>query len=132
VHPTVLHNFDIDCPVYLLDLDLQAFFAATTSQRNFRAPSRYPDVYRDTALLLDEAVTAQQVLDVIDRVKAKEIEDVVLFDLYRGQGVPAGKKSLAVRVRYRSAEKTLTDEETSVIHGRIVETLRKHLGAEIR
>lgn len=132
VHPTVLHNFDIDCPVYLLELDLQAFFAATGAQRSFCAPSRYPDVYRDTALLLDEAVTARQVLDVLDRVKAKEIEDVVLFDLYRGQGIPAGKKSLAIRVRYRSAEKTLTDEETGVIHSRIVEMLRKNLAAEIR
>jgi phenylalanyl-tRNA synthetase beta chain len=132
VHPRVLENFDIECPVYLLDLDLQAFFAETGLRHSFRAPSRYPDVYRDTALLLDEEVTAQQVFDLLGRVKAKELESVVLFDLYRGKGVPAGKKSLAIRVRYRSAEKTLTDEEISSVHGRIVETLCKNLGAEIR
>jgi phenylalanyl-tRNA synthetase beta chain len=132
IHPRVLENFDIDCPVYLLDLDLQAFFAETGLRRSFRAPSRFPDVYRDTALLLDEAVSARQVFELLGRAKAKEVEDVVLFDLYRGKGIPAGKKSLAIRVRYRSAEKTLTDEEISAIHGRIVETLCKNLGAEIR
>ena len=65
-------------------------------------------------------------------MKAKEVEDVVLFDLYRGKGIPADKKSVAIRIRYRSAEKTLTDEEISAIHGRIVGTLCKNLGAEIR
>jgi len=132
VHPGVLENFDIECPVFLLDLDLQALFAEAGSRRSFRALSRYPDVYRDTALLLDESVTARQVFDLLGRVKAKEVEDVVLFDLYRGKGISADKKSLAIRVRYRSAEKTLTDEEISAIHSRIVETLCKNLGAEIR
>jgi phenylalanyl-tRNA synthetase beta chain len=132
VHPEVLENFDIECPAYLLDLDLQAFFAEVGSRRSFRSPSRFPDVYRDTALLLDEEVSARQLFDLLGRVKAKEVEDVVLFDLYRGKGIPAGKKSLAIRIRYRSAEKTLTDEEISVLHGRIIETLCKSLGAEIR
>ncbi|HEY7745073.1 MAG TPA: phenylalanine--tRNA ligase subunit beta [Desulfuromonadales bacterium] len=132
VHPKVLENFDIECPVYLLDLDLQAFFAEIGLRRGFRSPSRFPDVYRDTALLLDEAVSARQVFDLLDRAKVKEVEDVVLFDLYRGKGIPADKKSLAIRIRYRSAEKTLTDEEISAIHGRIIESLCKNLGAEIR
>jgi phenylalanyl-tRNA synthetase beta chain len=132
VHPEVLENFDIECPAYLLDLDLQAFFAEVGSHRSFRSPSRFPDVYRDTALLLDEEVSSRQLFDLLGRVKAKEVEDVVLFDLYRGKGIPAGKKSLAIRIRYRSAEKTLTDEEISVLHGRIIEMLCKSLGAEIR
>jgi phenylalanyl-tRNA synthetase beta chain len=106
-------------------------FAEVGLRRGFRSPSRFPDVYRDTALLLDEAVSARQVFDLLGRVKAKEVEDVVLFDLYRGKGIPAGKKSLAIRIRYRSAEKTLTDEEIGAIHGRIIETLCKSLGAEI-
>jgi phenylalanyl-tRNA synthetase beta chain len=132
VHPKVLANFDIECPVTLFDLDLQAFFAEAGTRRGFRSPSRFPDVYRDTALLVDEAVSAREIFELLARVKAKEVENVVLFDLYRGQGIPAGKKSLGIRVRYRSAEKTLTDEEIGAIHGRIVETLCKNLGAEIR
>jgi len=132
VHPRVLENFDIELPVCLLDLDIEAFFAASSVKGAFRAPSRFPDVYRDSALLLDESVNAQQVFDLVERVGSKEVEEFILFDLYRGKGIPAGKKSLGIRVRYRSAERTLTDEEIAAIHGRIVNQLCKNLGAEIR
>jgi phenylalanyl-tRNA synthetase beta chain len=132
VHPKVLSGYDIDLPIFLLDLDLEAFFAAAGASRGIRSPSRFPDVCRDSAFLLDEAVSAQQVFDVLGRVKAQDVEEIVLFDLYRGPGIPEGKKSLAVRVRYRSAEKTLTDEQITAAHNRFVQALVKNLGAEIR
>ena len=68
---------------------------------------------------------------MLGRTKGKDVEEVVLFDLYRGKGVPEGKKSLAVRVRYRSSDRTLTDEEISKTHGRLVKALIDKLGAEI-
>lgn len=132
LHPQVQEGFDIDHPVYLFDLDLESLFAVAGSRRGFRPLSRFPDVYRDSAFLFDEAVTAQQVFDVMARVQPQEVEEIVLFDLYRGQGVPAGKKSLAIRVRYRSADRTLTDEEITSLHSRIIQTLGKSLGAEVR
>lgn len=132
VHPKVLEGHDIDQPLFLFDLDLDALFAKTGSFAGFRPLSRFPDVYRDSAFLLDEDVSAQQVFDVMAGVKGRYVEDVVLFDLYRGAGVPEGKKSLAVRVRYRSADRTLTDEEINAVHGKIVKALGKKLEAEIR
>jgi phenylalanyl-tRNA synthetase beta chain len=132
LHPMILKGFDIDLPVYLLDLDLEAFFAAGGECPRFRSLSRFPDVSRDSAFLLDESVSAQQVFDVLAKAKSTYVEDIVLFDLYRGKGIPEGKKSLAIRVRYRSAEKTLTDEEINAIHGKVVAALSKKLGAEIR
>ena len=132
VHPKILVNFDIDQPVFILDLDLEAMFALCEERRGFRPISRFPDIYRDSAFLLSEATSAEQVFAVIDRVKSKDVEDVVLFDLYRGKGIPEGKKSLAVRVRYRSAERTLTDEEINKMHARIVQALIRDVDAEIR
>jgi phenylalanyl-tRNA synthetase beta chain len=132
VHPKVLANYDIDIPLYLFDLDLEAILASCSDGKSFQPLSRFPDVYRDSAFLLDEEVSAEQVFAAIDSAKGKEVEDVVLFDLYRGQGVPEGKKSLAVRVRYRSSDRTLTDEEINKLHGRIVESLIKTAGAQIR
>jgi phenylalanyl-tRNA synthetase beta chain len=132
VHPTVLRNFDIESALYLVDLDLEALFASAGSFGGFRPLSRYPDVYRDSAFLVNEDVSAQQVFDVLDQAKSREMEDLVLFDIYRGQGVPEGKKSLAIRVRYRSIEKTLTDDEINILHESAVNRLRKNLGAEIR
>jgi len=132
VHPRILQSFEIDQPVYLLDLNLAALFALATGHTGFRPLSRYPDIYRDSAFLIDEEIPAARVFAALAEVKNKNLEDVVLFDVYRGQGVPQGKKSLAIRARYRSLEKTLTDEEIQSVHGKIVRTLQKNLGAEIR
>ncbi len=132
VHPGVLERFEIDQPLFLLDLDLEDLFEETGPFPGIRPLSRFPDVYRDSALLLDEEITAERLLAVVDRVKPRFAEDVVLFDLYRGPGVPSGQKSMAIRVRYRSAEKTLTDEEIQAAHGRIVKSIEQELGARLR
>ena len=132
VHPKTLEVFEIDQPVYIMDLDLTVLFALAGGLPGFRPLSRYPDVYRDSAFLIDDEVSAGHVFEILKSIKNKNIEDVVLFDLYRGKGVPEGKKSFAIRVRYRSLEKTLTDEEIQSIHGKIVRTLEKNIGAEIR
>ncbi len=132
IHPKIQAEFELDLPVYLFDLDMDAFFAAAGDHPGFRPISRFPDVYRDSALLLDDAVSAQDVFDVLGKVKGKHLENITLFDLYKGPGIPEGKKSLAIRVRYRSTEKTLTDEEIQGVHGKIVKTLCKRLNAEIR
>ncbi len=132
VHPRVLENFEIDSPVYVLDLDLGALFGLSVEHMGFHPLSKFPDVYRDSAFLIDEGVSAGDLFDALKGIKVKNVEDVVLFDLYRGKGVPEGKKSFAIRVRYRSLEKTLTDEEIQSLHGKITRTIENKLGAEIR
>ncbi len=132
LHPQVQARYDLDCPIFLFELDLEALFASASPRRGFRPLSRFPDVWRDSAFLLDDEVAAQRVFDVLAKAQPREVEEIVLFDLYRAQGIPAGKKSLAVRVRYRSVERTLTDEEISAMHGRLVQEVCKRLGAELR
>ena len=132
VHPRVCQAYDIDLPLFLLDFDLEALFRLVGPVSGLRPLSRYPDVSRDSAFLVDEEISAGQVLEILDQARSKNVEDVVLFDLYRGKGIPEGKKSMAIRVRYRSPERTLTDDEINRIHGRFVEALKKQVGAEIR
>ena len=132
VHPRILANYGIDAPVYLLDLLVEPLFAGVRSRGAFRAPSRFPVVERDTALLLDDAVTAQQLFDLFARVRSAEAEEMLLFDVYRGKGVPDGKKSLALRVRYRSPDKTLTDDEVNHMHGALVDAFCSRLNAVLR
>lgn len=132
VHPEVLRAFEIPQPVYLLDLDAETLFALAGGHPGFRPLSRYPDVERDSALLIDESISAQQVLDVLRQVRLKDLEDIVLFDVYRGQSLPPGKKSLAIRARYRALDRTLTDEIVQGLHGKLVQALQKALGAELR
>lgn len=132
VHPRILDNFEIDTPVYLLDLDVALLQAVSSGFSGFQPLSRFPEVYRDSALLVDEDTPANEVLEAANKAKSAEVVEIVLFDVYRGKGVPEGKKSMAIRVRYRSMEKTLTDEEIAALHGKIVKALEKRLGAEIR
>ncbi len=132
VHPQTLETFEIAQPVYLVDLDLVQLFSVIGGHPGFRPLSRYPDVYRDSAFLVDNEISAARVFEVVNAVKNKNIEDVVLFDLYCGKGIPEGKKSLAIRVRYRSLEKTLTDDEIQSVHDKIVRALQKNLNVEIR
>ncbi|MDO3380010.1 phenylalanine--tRNA ligase subunit beta [Geoalkalibacter halelectricus] len=132
LHPRVLDSFEIDQPTFLLDLDLGELCRIGLGGTQFKGLSRFPGVYRDSAMVFDEAVTAEQILDAVRGAKAADMEDVALFDVYRGKGIQEGKKSVAIRVRYRSAEKTLTDDEISKAHGRIIKALENQLGAEIR
>ena len=132
VHPRTLEKFEIDMPVYLLDLDMASLQSVARGLGRFQPISRFPEVYRDSAFLVDESTPAKEILDVADRAKSAEAVEVVLFDVYRGKGVPEGKKSMAIRVRYRSMDKTLTDEEIVSLHGKIIKALEKRLGAEIR
>ena len=132
LHPNVAARFAIDLPVYLLDFDVESLFACAGDRAQFVPLSRYPDVIRDTALLLDEQVSAAQVMAIIEQSKGKALEEAGIFDLYTGKGVPPGKKSLAIRVRYRDLEKTLTEDEVSKAHDRLIRTLCRQLAAEIR
>jgi phenylalanyl-tRNA synthetase beta chain len=132
LHPQVQQDFDIDQAVYLFDLDLDKVFAAAGNFEPFSVPSRFPAVERDSALLIDESLEAQKVLDVARKSLGKLGQDIVIFDLYKGQGIPDGKKSLALRVRYGSPDKTLTEEEVAKAHGKLVRSVCHQLAAEIR
>jgi phenylalanyl-tRNA synthetase beta chain len=132
IHPSVLESFEIDLPVYLLSLDLDLLFAAAGQGKTFHIPSKFPETQRDTALLLDADMPAEKIFEMVGKAKSPHLRDCVLFDLYCGPGIPTGKKSLAVRMRYGSDQKTLTDEEVNKAHQKLVASLCSSLGAEIR
>ena len=132
VHPEILTRFNIDQPVYLCELDIEVILTLSGEFSQFKPLSRFPDMLRDSALLLDESVTAAQVMEIVNRGKNKFFESAIIFDLYTGKGIPDGKKSLAIRVRYRDLEKTLTEVEVNKSHDRLIRSLCHQLNAEIR
>jgi phenylalanyl-tRNA synthetase beta chain len=132
LHPQVLNNFDIQQPVYMVELDLGSLIEFSRINHQFCPLSKFPDVSRDSALLLDEAVNAADVIEIVKRSKSKLIDDITLFDLYTGSGIPEGKKSLALRIRYRDQAKTLTEDEVNKAHRKVINSLCHQLGAEIR
>jgi phenylalanyl-tRNA synthetase beta chain len=92
----------------------------------------YPAIVRDVALLVDRALPQAEIRRRILENAPTELEKVELFDVFEGKGVPAGKKSLAFSIRYRAADRTLTDQDVNGYHDNIKEALRTGLGAEIR
>ena len=95
-------------------------------------PSRFPSTFRDIAMQLPEATAAAEILACVEGVKAAELEGVELFDLYTGGNIPSGEKSIAVRVRYGSRERTLTDDEVTKLHQRVIVALQKKLNVSFR
>ena len=132
LHPTVQKNFEIEKPVYCFELDFEKLVKLSRSKNTITAPSRFPDSTRDIALLIPEALAAIKVVECIRGEKSQEIEQVQIFDVYRGKGVPDGFKSVAVRIRYRSFERTLAEEEIATLHKRIIANLIDKLQVTIR
>ena len=132
LHPEVLRAYDLGSSAVLCDLDLEALFDCCGGIVAFQPLSRYPGVQRDSAFLVDADLPVQQVFDTLGRVRLKDLESLVLFDVYQGEGVPAGKKSLAIRASYRALDRTLTDELIQNLHGKLVQALENSLGATLR
>ena len=132
VHPQTLAAFAIDAPLYVAEFDLESLLQVAGHFAGIKPLSRFPDLTRDSALLVDEEVSAARLFELFAKVKSRDAEELILFDLYRGKGIDPGQKSMAIRVRYRSPERTLTDEEVNKAHGKLVEMLCKELNAKIR
>lgn len=132
LHPEVVRNFDLAPSSLLCDIDVEALFECGDTTIQFKPLSRFPDVQRDSAFLVDREVTAQQVFGVLDSVKLKDLESIELFDVYCGEGVPEGKKSMAFRACYRAMDRTLTDELIQNLHGKLIKAMEKQLKAELR
>lgn len=83
-------------------------------------------------MLASEDVTAEKILETVKGIKSPEIEHTEIFDVYKGVGIPEGFKSIAARIRYRSYDRTLTDEEIGVIHSKIIDNLINKVKVSIR
>jgi phenylalanyl-tRNA synthetase beta chain len=132
LHPTVQENYGIAAPLYYLELNFEALIGSRKEQGTAQVPSRFPSTFRDIALLLPQEIPAADVIACVNGVKAAELEGVELFDLYTGGNIPKGEKSIAVRVRYGSRERTLTDDEVTRLHQRVTEALKKKLNVSFR
>jgi phenylalanyl-tRNA synthetase beta chain len=132
IHPTVQENYGLEKAPFYFELHFEKLVAASSEAFDVSAPPRFPDTFRDIAMVLPVETPAVEILNCVTGLRTKEIEGAEIFDLYTGGNIPAGKKSIAVRVRYRSPERTLTDDEVTRLHNRVVDTLLAKLNVTIR
>ena len=133
LHPLTLEAFDLPAqPICALEFDLDSLLAAWGAPRTMVPTSVHPPVYEDLAVMVDEEVPAVRVRDLIAQTGASLVRSVVLFDVYRGEQVGAGRKSLAYRLTYQADDHTLTDREVAKLRGKIVRWLEREVGATLR
>ncbi|MDQ4075102.1 MAG: phenylalanine--tRNA ligase subunit beta, partial [Chloroflexota bacterium] len=133
LHPLVRQGNDLpEQRVAMADLNLDALIAAVPERVTVEPIPRFPAIIQDLAVVVDEAIPASEIEQAILNAGVERLEQVRLFDVYQGQSIPAGKKSLAFSLRYIDPERTMTDEEVAEYHATIADTLRKQFSAQIR
>ena len=132
VHPDVLTRIDLAGPAFVCELDLDLLAENFSAKASFRNLPRFPSSSRDVAFLVPRETTAAEMLRWATDSVEELLEKVKIFDVYEGKNVPAGMKSLGLRFSYRGADRTLTDDEVSEVHARILQKIVRASGASIR
>lgn len=130
LHPTLEKQLGFDTPVFLFELSQDALLSRTIPR--FSALSKFPSVRRDMALIVDDAVTAESIVTCIKSCNEPMLQDVYIFDVYRGQGVAEGNKSVALSLILQNSLQTLTESEIDVIFNKLLQALNVKLSAKLR
>ena len=132
VHPLVAKNYGMDCEVYCAELSFTKLMDLRLPEATYVPLPKYPGVARDIAVICDDALTVAQAEDTIMAAGGKLLRSVKLFDIYRGAGVPVGKKSLAFSLELRADDRTLTDTDSEAVMSKILKALQEKCGAALR
>lgn len=131
VHPAVAENYEIGERVYIAQIDLETAFNNTLPQRTHKPLPKYPAATRDLAFVCSRDIPVLTLQREIEAAVGSTLESVKLFDVYEGEQIEEGKKSVAFNIRMRSAERTLTDDEADAAVKRVIKALEKH-GVSLR
>ncbi|MBR5151977.1 MAG: phenylalanine--tRNA ligase subunit beta [Clostridia bacterium] len=132
VHPKVAGTFKVGADVYCALLDFEALLSGYTTDRQFKQLPKFPATSRDIAVLLDASVNVGEIEKIIKKQNSPILEGFKLFDVYQGEQVDAGKKSVAYSLSFRADDRTLTDDEVNAVMEKILADLEKELSAQLR
>ena len=132
VHPLVAKNYGIDVDVYCAEISFTKLLTLLLPDVTYTPLPKYPSVSRDLALICDEQITVAQAEEVITAAAGKLLRGVKLFDIYRGVGVPEGKKSMAFSLELRADDRTLTDTDSEGVVTKVLTALKEKLDAVLR
>jgi phenylalanyl-tRNA synthetase beta chain len=131
VSDAALKNFDIKQPAFVFELDVSALIPMVTEFAAFEPLPRFPAVDRDITLIVDNLVQAGDIVRQTESCGEALMEQVCIFDVYSGTPIPEGKKSISLRITYRSSDQTLLDKEVNIIHQRVTDRLLKTFNASL-
>jgi len=119
--------------LYVFEINLDFLVERWKNKKiKFQDLSKFPSIIRDVAVVVPDTTEAGKIIDMILEQKEDLLENVVVFDIYKGKEIPENMKSLGLRFSYRSAEKTLMDSEVNMVHEKIVEKILSQTNAKLR
>jgi phenylalanyl-tRNA synthetase beta chain len=130
LHPSLQARFDLPFPAYLFEIDLAAILAVQLP--GFEPMSRFPEVRRDLAVLVDKSVSAAELLGNVREAAGTYLTDLRLFDVYEGKGIDPQRKSLALGLTFRDSSRTLSDQDVTKSVDQVIDLLIKTYNAELR
>jgi phenylalanyl-tRNA synthetase beta chain len=130
LHPSLVKGLDFTYPPVLFELDVEP--ALSVERPAYRELSRFPQVRRDLAVVVDESVTLSHLTERVTLTASSLLRDLRVFDVYRGPGVEAGRKSVALGLIFQDISRTLTDDDVARAITSVVADLRVSLNAKIR
>lgn len=133
IHPDVADNYGVDQRLYVAEISLDAlFYEKLLDKKQYVAFSKFPNILRDLAVVVDDDVLAGDMINAVKRAKIKHLCDVKVFDTYKSDQIGKGKKSVAMSFAFASLERTLTDDEIATEMAKILGVLKRKVGAKIR
>ena len=132
VHPLAAKNFGIEAEVYCAEINFNKLFEMMLPEPTYTPLPKYPTVTRDLSVLCDETMTVAEVQNVIAAAGGKLLRGIQLFDIYRGTGVPEGKKSVSFSLELRADDRTLTDADSEGVVTKVLKALEEKLGVTLR
>jgi phenylalanyl-tRNA synthetase beta chain len=131
VHPSVQKELDLK-DTLVFELSLKAVLEAATEPLQYTAIPRFPSITRDIALVADQETASGSLKGIILTAGRPLLKEAHVFDLYEGEHMEAGKKSIAFSLKYADPERTLTDEEVTKVHDKVLKALAEQAGAVLR
>ena len=132
VHPAVARNFEIGTKTYMGELDFAGIFNAANKNIKYTPLTKFPAMTRDFSIVVDTSIAVAEIEKVMKKAGGKLLSSLELSDVYTGEQIPKGKKSVMYRAEFKAPDRSLTGEEADNLHAKIVKNLGSELGAELR
>lgn len=132
LHPHLTTRYKFKQPIFIAELNFGMLLGAEAKEARYQPLPKFPTVLRDIAVLVDRSIAWATIESTIRALEIPQLENLRLFDLYAGKELPKGKHSVALSLRFRAADRTLTEAEINDMYERVVNTLREKFGAELR
>jgi len=132
IHPDILDNYDIKIRAYVGAIEIESLIGKVNTIHIYEQLPKYPSIDRDIAMVVKDQITAAQIENQIKSAGGELLEEVRLFDVYKGEQIAQDSKSIAYSLSFRVADRTLTDEEVNAVMQNILKGLKENIGAQLR